>query len=143
MRQIEMIGYGIRRMLALKGDMEPSPGTQIEGTEEIDLELTLERLLRENQINEAENRLFERLDEAVTADKIAQDASQPVPNETPRLSAVLMVAVRFYEHLAVLSDEALRLGGFTREEITQGLEDISRKADGGAGQLSYPPIELD
>lgn len=60
-------------------------------------------LLEQNQINEAENLLFEYLDEGI--------------------GGMLNVTLDFYYRLSVLPDKQLDEAGFSRDEIDTGLRD--------------------
>lgn len=71
------------------------------------LKHTLFRLVLDGKINEAENLLFEWI------------------NETPR-PEYLSVAVEFYEKLNSMSDEALTRSNFSREEIAEGLLSVKK-----------------
>ncbi|WP_352419077.1 DUF6483 family protein [Proteiniborus sp.] len=63
-------------------------------------------LLNSLRINEAENLLFERI--------VADDLNH------------LAVALDFYRRISELSDEELEEANFSREEIKNGLEEISK-----------------
>ena len=65
---------------------------------------SLDKLLSENKINEAENLLFDKIE----------------PQNTKHLS----IALNFYDKLNKLSDETLESANYSREEINQGLHDI-------------------
>lgn len=65
---------------------------------------SLDKLLSENKINEAENLLFDKIDS----------------KNTKHLS----IALNFYDKLNKLSDETLESANYSREEINQGLHDI-------------------
>jgi hypothetical protein len=71
------------------------------------LQLQLLSMIGEGRLNEAENRLFEKI------------AAAPDP-------AYLPVARDFYTQLETLSDEVLIDAGFSRDEIREGREDIER-----------------
>lgn len=64
------------------------------------------KLISENKINEAENILFSEFD-PLDKNKIA-------------------VAIDFYNRLNTLDDETLKINDFTRKEIKEGLDDISK-----------------
>lgn len=64
------------------------------------------KLISENKINEAENILFSEFD-PLDKNKIA-------------------VAIDFYNRLNNLDDETLKINDFTRKEIKEGLDDISK-----------------
>lgn len=74
-------------------------------TEENFLLYRLKRLIREGKINEGENLLFLELED-----------SPSLPN--------LKVAMDFYDALKKLDDETLEKCDFSREEITDGIEQL-------------------
>ena len=65
------------------------------------------RLLGENKINEAENVLFNAIDET--------------PSKT-----LLYLATDFYKKVAKYSDKDLKKYGYSREEIKEGVDDIKK-----------------
>ena len=69
----------------------------------------LARMIDEGQINEAEDRLFDLLENDERED---------------RKKAAL--ALSFYDHLNEKDDEFLEKAGFSREEIIRGLEDAMK-----------------
>lgn len=71
------------------------------------LKYTLFKLISEGKINEAEDILFEWI------------------NENPKLE-YLSVAVEFYEKLNSMGDAALKDASFSREEIAEGLLEIKK-----------------
>ena len=102
MRQIELLVAALARLLLGKDVSGSSAVSPEEGAQE-NGELLLS-LSEKGQICAAEDLLFEHL-----------DSSDPTWS---------LAGIRFYEHLASLSDEELARGGFSREEILQGLEDL-------------------
>lgn len=70
----------------------------------------LQKLMRKAHINEAENLLFEQLEE----DKSAEN---------------LKVAIAFYEGLQEMSEEQLQTADFSREEIYEGLKAVKELYD--------------
>ncbi|NMC55996.1 MAG: hypothetical protein GYA50_02075 [Eubacteriaceae bacterium] len=70
------------------------------------LYLKLIQLLNNNKINEAENLLFEKMDDA--------DLNY------------MKIALDFYDRVNRLSDAQLEKNGFSREEIKSGLQDAAR-----------------
>lgn len=64
----------------------------------------IDNLLKLNKINEAENLLFEKIN--------TYDINY------------LKIALEFYSRLNSLGDEQLQTGGFSRDEIKSGLDDI-------------------
>lgn len=107
MQQIEvistMLGYILFGKASTKVTVEPTQVTHSGGNE---LYLMLQALVRQGQICQAENLLFEAME---------------TPNE-----GVLDAAKRFYDDLNRLSDEALREADFSREEIYEGLQEVCR-----------------
>lgn len=74
--------------------------------EVIELHLYIKKLLEDGKINEAENFLFEKM--------TAGDLD------------VLSVALSFYSTINDMDDDKLELNGFSREEIYQGVTDITK-----------------
>ncbi len=107
MRQIEMLTRFIGNVL-LQGDTTDTgisvdeEGYIVEGDF---LSYRLNGLLLEGKINEAENLLFEAIE------------------ESPK-RAYLKTAMDFYETLGSLSDEQLERGDFSRDEIIEGLQAV-------------------
>lgn len=71
------------------------------------LHLTLRRMIENGQINEAENLLYEQIEQEQTADN-------------------LEVAIDFYDSLTQLDEKTLDECDFSRIEILEGLENIKR-----------------
>lgn len=71
------------------------------------LKIMLKRFINDGEYNKAENMLF---------DEISKNNSQDTHE----------IALDFYDMLLEKSDEQLKEGGFTREEIYQGLEDLKK-----------------
>ncbi len=67
----------------------------------------LEKLLLQNKINQAENLLFQQLEETPTKKTFA-------------------VALQFYKIVQKMSDEQLEEHDFSRQEIAEGLEAIEK-----------------
>ena len=104
MRQIEMTVQFVAKLVFHKNDIEyeiPDP-QQLSGSDRLSLELR--ELVANGKIGQAEDLLFERMD---TGDK-----------------RFLELALDFYKRLNDLNDEKLEAGGFTREEINEGLGDV-------------------
>lgn len=104
MRQIEMTVQFVAKLVFHKNDIEyeiPDP-QQLSGSDRLSLELR--ELVASGKIGQAEDLLFERMD---TGDK-----------------RFLELALDFYKRLNDLNDEKLEAGGFTREEINEGLGDV-------------------
>lgn len=75
------------------------------GTE--NLSIMLNDLIRQGKYNDAENLLFEQLEIYPTID-------------------IYNVGLEFYECLSDLSDEELAKSSYSREEILQGVQDMTR-----------------
>ncbi len=69
-----------------------------------DLLKTLREMLQNGEFSDAEDRVFEHLR----------------PGDLPALA----LALWFYDQLKNLTDDELARGGFSRDEITQGLADV-------------------
>ena len=67
----------------------------------------LEKLVLQKQINQAENLLFQQLEETPTKEYFA-------------------VALQFYQLLQQMTDSALEECNFSRQEIMEGLRDIEK-----------------
>ncbi len=109
LRQIELLGQGARVLLGKQeaGDEEAVITEDGILSGEIFLLHRLRLLVHEGKIGEAEDLLFENL-------------------ERDRGGACFGAARTFYEELQALSDEELEAGGFSREEIAEGLDDVRR-----------------
>lgn len=107
MRQIEMAVQFIVRMLFGRELLDDGLIEEIRAGESGPLLRKLEQMIKKSKINEAENLLF--------------DAMSPGDVET------LRVALVFYETLNAMDDRALDDAGFGREEIRDGLSDITRQ----------------
>ena len=81
----------------------------------------LRRMVMTGEINEAENLLFERLQQ------------KPTPQ-------AFSAAGIFYRELSALTDEALRQANFSRQEIMDGLRSVERIAQsyGQSGAQKQP-----
>ena len=75
--------------------------------EEYIVRALVKRLFAERRINEAENALFEALE------------NSPTKN-------IFLLAAEFYKDVAKLSDRELRQADYSREEIKEALEDIKK-----------------
>lgn len=102
MRQIETLSETVAHLVFQKKSADYTPGERETGADE--LYFALHTLVEAGEINEAENRLYEDCD----------------LNDVRYLE----VAVDFYAHLNNLSDKTLEAGGFSREEIQEGLRDL-------------------
>jgi hypothetical protein len=104
MRQINMMVQFAAKLVFHKNDIEyeiPDP-QHMSGPDSLYLELR--GLIARGEIGRAEDLLFERMDKN---DK-----------------RYLELALDFYKRLNDLDDDALEAGGFTREEINEGLGDV-------------------
>lgn len=99
LKQIEMMRTVLNTMTG--GNKKPNEEEDRDATT---LQYALHLLLKDGQINEAENVLFEQL-----------DISKP---------HMAIVAISFYEELNKLTDMELENGNFSREEIATGLKDV-------------------
>ena len=109
MRQIDLLSRGLAKVL-FNRDMETEEEIVDEqgGFSESGLLLHMvKKLLLEKKINEAENLLFETIEEDPQED-------------------YLKTALYFYERLDNMSDEELAAVDFSREEIADGLREIQR-----------------
>lgn len=103
MRQIEMITVVISR---LTGNMGNGTGTTAAQEHGAVYERLME-MMEGDQINEAENLLFDQLE--------THSASN------------LKMALDFYSHLNTFDDKRLENAGFSREEIKSGLDDVMKE----------------
>lgn len=109
MRQIELLSRGLAKVLFQK-DLETTEEIVDEqgGFSESGMLLHMvKKLLLEKQINEAENLLFETIEEDPQED-------------------YLKTALYFYDRLQEMSDQELEEADFSREEIAEGLREIQR-----------------
>ncbi len=119
---LRMIQDMVRMLLRLTGQKTESPYSPEQlfrlNTEEIPpFPKRIQKLLEQEQFNEAENLLFEEI-----------DFSDP-----RQLSTVLA----FYQYLNGFSDDRLEAAGFPREEIQEGLRDCAVKFGIDEALLSY------
>lgn len=111
LRQIELLSQGLAKMLLHKEttisvfDGIITETGELSGTEY--LRYTLMNMLQDGQINDAEDLLFETIEQ------------HPRPE-------YLGVALEFYALLAEKSDEELRTSDFSSEEIADGLGAIRK-----------------
>lgn len=106
MRQIDMI-VRFLSIIFLKKDTQEFRASIISQDTETDmLSRTLTELVHAGKIGEAENTLF--------------DAFQDT-------DAYRALTLKFYTDLSSMTDTELENGGFSREEILQGLEDITAR----------------
>jgi hypothetical protein len=111
MRRIETLTLTIAKLVFQKDTPDYCPGE--DGRADADaLYTSLLVLAGQGQYSDAENLLFDTLDEA----------EEPDP-------AFLDVANDFYARLNLLSDQELAAGGFSRQEIEDGLRDVMDQFD--------------
>lgn len=109
MRQIQMMVQFIARMI-LKRNAEiyrAVPDEYGNFSSEGELYLDLMRKIKQGKINEAENLLF--------------DAIEQNPN-----NSMLEIALDFYRTLGEMPDDFLEENNFSKDEVCQGLNDIMR-----------------
>ena len=105
MRQIEIIAATLAYILSKKKThIAAAYETSALPSGENELYLQLAALVRQGKVCQAEDLLFEALEE---------------PGHL-----VLDAALRFYQDLNALSDEDLRAANFSREEIWEGLQHV-------------------
>lgn len=107
MRQIELIARYIAESVFKKKSTEYKIIEKENLSDTDKLHNKLVNLINENKINEAEDLLFDSLD---------------LDNKK-----YLEVAIDFYARLTKLDDATLKLNDFTKEEIAEGLADVSNK----------------
>lgn len=116
MRQIKEMIKVIRLILVGRNQPEEESNTiehsQIEGLQKLAI-----RLADKGRINEAENLLFDKID--------SSDIDQ------------FYMLLAFYEHISDYPDEFLKNCDYRREEIVQGIADISNRYG-----VSKPVLEL-
>lgn len=104
MRQIEMMAKMIAKLIFKKDNIQFNVSDESNSLEIHRLYERLVDLINQLRLNEAENILFEEIN---NSDLI-----------------YIEVAMDFYDRLNKLSDEELEIGNFTREEVKLGLEDV-------------------
>lgn len=109
MRQIEAITAMLGYLLSGKANTVTIDEAEHTNGKENELYLLLQTLTRQGKICEAENVLFEALEQ---------------PSQL-----VLDAATRFYADLNGFSDQTLIGCNFTREEIMEGLQEVCRVFD--------------
>jgi Family of unknown function (DUF6483) len=105
MKMIHELVRTILKLLFHIDDVDDS--IQIENEEANELYSKVIHLMKEYHINEAENYLYENLDESNLEE--------------------LKVSLLFYDYLNQLSDEELEQADFSREEIKDGVQLVLRK----------------
>lgn len=107
MRQIETMTLAIAKMLFHKDSAQYDPPREGLTTQADFLHAALLALVKEGRYGEAEDLLFD-----------AMDVEDP---------GILDVANDFYARLNTLTDRELTGGGFSRQEIEEGLQDVMRE----------------
>lgn len=107
MTQINLLAKFLASVFSTRKKNKPIYENDLSFDEDsFEFERLLENLISEDKINEAEDLLFERLE-----DRNYNDGA---------------IAVRFYQKLQELDDKKLEKSDYTREEILQGLEDLAK-----------------
>lgn len=109
MRLIHGIALVLARLLLGRQMEEEGEISSVLGREEKEKNDYLLKMIDEGQINEAEEILFDLLENTAWDDK--QKA---------------ILAICFYDHVNEKEDEFLEKAGFSREEIISGLEDAMK-----------------
>lgn len=107
LREIELIARFYSRVLFGREIEKEQQEVQLDVLSENYLPYRLHKLIDEGKINEAENELFERIE------------------EHPRME-YLSAAFEFYRHLSELDPVYLKQCDFSEEEILEGLAEIKR-----------------
>lgn len=108
MRQIELCTRGIAKVLFGKEDTIDAVSIEQDYVSQEGLLLRLlKKLLYEKKVNEAENVLFETIE------------------QDPQAS-YLKTALAFYDELQSWTDEELQAADFSRQEIAEGLKAVYR-----------------
>jgi hypothetical protein len=106
MRQIKAIADAIAALIFGKANVSYRIQDEANHTETDVVFLLLNEMLDNGNINGAEDMLFEKLD----------------PNNTN----YLLLAVDFYQRLNDKADDALKRCGFSRDEIEDGLTEVTK-----------------
>ena len=107
MREVELISRFLARALLGKDLDKETDVVSFEYLSENYLPYRLRKLIDEGKINEAENELFERIEDSPKTEYLA-------------------AAFEFYRILSELDPRYLKQCGFSEEEVLQGLRDIKR-----------------
>ena len=111
MRQIEIIGRTLAKLLFNKSSTEYVI-IDYQNFKETDIiHGKLRELIDEGNLNEAENLLFEHIEEEL--------------GDKPEKREYLEVAIDFYARLNDLSNDILESCGFEREEIEEGMKEVA------------------
>jgi len=111
MRQIEIIGRTLAKLIFNKESTEYVIINNQILTETDMIYNRLNQLIDEGNLNEAENLLFEKIDEEV--------------GENPDNNKYLEVAVDFYSRLNDMDNKTLEGYDFEREEIDEGIREVA------------------
>ena len=111
MRQIEVIGRTLAKIIFNKDSPEYVIIDERQLTETDIVYNKLCKLIGGGKINEAENLLFDKIEEEL--------------DENPENKFYLEVAIDFYMRLNDLSNKELENCGFEREEIDDGIREVA------------------
>ena len=111
MRQIEIIGRTLAKLLFNKNSTDYVIIDYQQFNETDIIHSKLRELIDEGKINEAENLLFEYIEEEL--------------EDNPDGREYLEVAIDFYSRLNELNDDILENCGFEREEISEGMREAA------------------
>jgi len=111
MRQIEIIGRTLAKLLFNKDSADYVIIDYQQFNETDIIHSKLRELIDEGKINEAENLLFEYIEEEL--------------EDNPDGREYLEVAIDFYSRLNELNDDILENCGFEREEISEGMREAA------------------
>ena len=111
MRQIEIIGRTLAKLIFNKESTEYVIINNQILTETDMIYNRLNQLIDEGNLNEAENLLFEKIDEEL--------------EENPNGRKYLEVAIDFYSRLNEMESRVLESYDFEREEIDEGIREVA------------------
>lgn len=103
----DVLARTIVRLVLCKDQTDYTPTGLAADAEADGLWFALDQLIKTGDFNGAEDLLYEKADESDLR--------------------YLAIAVDFYSHLNTCSDRELEAGGFTREEVGEGLRDMAHK----------------
>lgn len=107
MRQIHMLVQAIARIFFGRQEVSAAlPGNSLHYTKDDQWHHSILELVDQGRINDGENLLFDGLE--------------------PGNRKHLLIALDFYQQLNAMDDAALLKGGFSRDEILQGLGDVAK-----------------
>lgn len=110
LRQVEMVGRGVAKILELE-EFSPEIGDHYLNEAVDELNNRLMKLLADGNINEAENLLFETIEN----------------NEGSHNNDYFQLAFDFYLKVKQYDDDYLRLCNFSKEEADDGWRDIMER----------------